>query len=80
LPLNDKVTIICGDIFKWYPLKGIKYDVIYFDIWNNICGDNYEDMKKLNRRFAKRLNRDNPECWMSSWRHAEHKKLHKERW
>ena len=74
LPLNDKVMIICGDILTWKPPKGIKYDTIYFDIWNAICEDNYEDMKLLNRRFGRKLNRDNPNCWMSSWRYDEVKK------
>lgn len=74
LPLNGKVEVVHGDIFEWYPPKGIKYDTIYFDIWDNICGDNYEEMKKLHRRFARRLNRDNPNCWMSCWRHKETKR------
>ncbi len=68
LPINDKVNVICGDILKWYPPKSIKYDTIYFDIWNDLCSDNYEEMKKLHRRFASRLNRENPNCWMSCWR------------
>jgi len=74
LPLNGKVTIVHGDIFEWYPPKGVKYDTIYFDIWDNICGDNYEEMKKLHRRFARRLNRDNPNCWMSCWRYKDTKR------
>lgn len=73
LPLNGKVTIICDDVFVWYPPKGVKYSTIYFDIWNSICDDDYEEMKKLHRRFARRLNRENPDFWMSSWRHAETK-------
>jgi len=76
LPLNGKASVICGDVFEWYPPKGTKYDTIYFDIWNDSGGDNYEDMKKLNRRFARRLNRDNPDCWMSSWRYKETKRSH----
>lgn len=68
LPLNDNVSVICGDILEWYPPKGVKYDTIYFDIWNSVCADNYEEMKKLHRRFARRLNRENPNCWMSCWR------------
>lgn len=68
LPLNDKVNIIQGDILQWWPENGQKWDTIYFDIWNNISEDNMEDMKRLHRRFGKRLNRDNPKCWMNSWR------------
>jgi len=71
LPLNEKVTVICGDILKWYPPKGVLYDIIYFDIWSAVCGDNYPVMKTLHRRFARRLRRTNPRCWMGSWRRDE---------
>lgn len=82
LPLNEKTTVLCGDILKWYPPKGVLYDVMYFDIWNSVCGDHYEDMKRLHRRFARRLNRANPACWMGSWRREDCKKAYKEsgRW
>jgi len=71
LPLNGKVAIICGDVFEWYPEKDVKYDTIYFDIWNYVCGDHYEDMKKLHRRYGKKLNHDNPNSWMSCWRYKD---------
>lgn len=73
LQLNGKVNVICGDILEWYPPKGVMYDVMYFDIWNGLCEDNYDDMKRLHRRFARRLNRENPNCWMSCWRYVETK-------
>ncbi len=79
LPLNGKTTIICGDIFEWLPeAKEARFDTIYFDIWEAFSADNYEDMKKLNRRFGRRLNRNNPNCWMSSWRHRETKRSYLE--
>ncbi len=74
LPLNDKVTILCDDILTWKPPADMKYDTIYFDIWNAICEDNYDDMVLLNRRYGRKLNRDNPACYMSSWRYDEIKK------
>jgi spermidine synthase len=77
LPLNGKVNVICGDIFEWYPPVSVKYDTMYFDVWDSICGDNYEEMKTLHRRFARRLNRDNPNYYMSCWRHEETKRLYK---
>jgi len=63
LPLNKKVTIVHGDIFDYIPTQ--KFDTIYFDIWDNICGDNWEEMKKLHRKFRSKLK---PNGWMSSWR------------
>jgi len=73
LPLNDKVMIIKADIFNWTTDK--KFDTIYFDIWNNICGDNYPEMVKLHRKFKWKLNRNNPNCFMDSWRRDDCKRL-----
>jgi len=78
LKLHSNVNIICADIFEWVPLQGMKYDVIYFDIWSEICGDNYTEMKRLHRKFCRKLNRDNPECYMNSWRRNCAKKLYKQ--
>jgi spermidine synthase len=64
---NKKFSIIHGDIFKYKPEKGRKWDTIYFDIWNDICTDNLVEITKLKRKFARRLNRENPECWMGAW-------------
>jgi hypothetical protein len=65
--LNRKLTVIHGDIFKYKPERGKKWDTIYFDIWYNICADNLEEITKLKRKFARRLNRTNPKCWMGAW-------------
>lgn len=75
LPLNSKVRIVCQDIFK-YKATDKTFDVIYFDIWDKISGDNYEEMKKLHRRFGKKLC---PNGWMGSWRREECRKRAKER-
>lgn len=34
LDFNEKVNIICADVFEWKPERGIKYDMAYMDIWN----------------------------------------------
>ena len=70
LPFNKKVTVLHEDIFDLTP--GTGYDTIYFDIWNNICSDNYEDMKVLHRRWRNKLNKDG---WMNSWRFDRCKRL-----
>jgi len=58
---NKKVTIIHADAFNWKPPKGIKYDCVWHDIWDYICADNLEDMKKLHRKYGKRT------IWQASW-------------
>ena len=70
LNFNEKVNIICADVFEWKPEKGVKYDVSYMDIWNWINEDIYEEeMKPLKRKYARFLrskqenhNRYN-KCW-----------------
>lgn len=64
---SDKLSIICADIFEWKPVKGTKYDVIYFDIWPDICTDNLDEISRLHNKFKFSLNRSNPNSWMDSW-------------
>jgi len=58
---GDKIEIINADILKWKSDKNVVYDVSWYDIWEDICGDNLEEMKKLHRRFAKKTK------WQGSW-------------
>jgi len=62
-----KLKIVQADIFEWKPDKGVKYDTIYFDIWYNMCTDNLKSISKLNRKFARCLNRDNYDSWRGAW-------------
>lgn len=88
IPLNKKVKIVNADIFKWSPPKGAKYDTIYFDIWDEIGGDNYPATKELHKRFRKYLNKEGGlHWWMNSWRRDDFKRKYfenradeKERW
>ena len=73
LPLNDKVRIINADVFKW-EIDG-KYDTIYMDIWNVIDGDYWAEHKKLNRKYIKAVNKENPNAWKYSWRKSDFQRL-----
>ena len=66
---GDKIEIIQADALTWKPPKGIKYDMVWHDIWPDICGDNYEEMKKLHRRFGRFAD------WQGSWCRREMKRL-----
>lgn len=52
LKLNGKVNIVISDINDFVPDK--KYDYVYCDIWNDISGDNFDEMCKLNTKFTGR--------------------------
>ena len=68
LPGGEKLKVIEADILEWKPPKGQTWDVIYFDIWPNICVDNLDEMATLHRRFGRRKN---PGGWMDSWQKRE---------
>ena len=58
---DSRVTIVHADAFEWKPPKGKRYDVVWHDIWNNICTDNLPEMHTLHRKYGKRCN------WQGSW-------------
>jgi len=47
--------------FEWKPPKGFHLDYVYHDIWDDLCADNLEGMKKLHRKYGKWT--DNQMSW-----------------
>jgi len=74
---HPKMRLEHADIFEWEPPEDAKYDIIYFDIWNDICGDNYPETIKLHKKFSKYRK---PGGWIGSWRRADHRKQHTGKW
>lgn len=81
LPFNEKVKIICADVFDWKPERGKKYDMAYMDIWSWISSDIYKkEMQPLKRKYArflkskeenqKRFNK----CW-AEWQAKNNRRL-----
>lgn len=59
---NDKrVTIIHANAFEWKPPKGIRYTIVWHDIWDDICADNLPEMTRLHRKYGRRTD------WQDSW-------------
>ena len=71
---DDRVKIICADAYIWKPPKGVKYDVVWHDIWDSICTDNLEEMKTLHRKYGRRCN------WQGSWCRARVELLRERGW
>jgi hypothetical protein len=71
LPRSSKLAIHMGDIFVWRPPPGVRYDVIWFDIWPDIAPNRLPEMAELHGRFAPYLNHNNSACWMESWHRRE---------
>lgn len=60
-PKDKYLIIVHADAFEYKPQKGQRYGAVWHDIWDNICGDNLEDMKKLHRKYGRRTD------WQGSW-------------
>lgn len=60
-PKDKYLIIVHADAFEYKPQKGQRFGAVWHDIWDNICEDNLEDMKKLHRKYGRRTD------WQGSW-------------
>ena len=69
----DKLSIVQGDCFEYHKdlPKEKKWDCVYGDIWIDINGDNYPEMKTITKNFKHRINRKNPNCILDHWLKTE---------
>lgn len=58
---GDRCEIVQADALEWAPPKGVRYGVVWHDIWNSLCWDNLADMHRLHRRYGRRAD------WQGSW-------------
>lgn len=70
----NRLSIVMADALSWKPPKGKRYDCIWHDIWPEICGDNYESMKKLRRKYGQYTN------WQDAWCAEWVKELNRSNW
>lgn len=61
---NPKVDIVYGDAFTFTPPKGIRYDAVWHDIWDEISSDNLKGMAQLHRKYCKTT--DFQDSWAKS--------------
>lgn len=62
---DSRVEIVCADAVTYQPPKGIRYGMVWHDIWDNITSDNLPQMKALHRKYGRRTD------WQGSWCRAE---------
>lgn len=58
---GERVEIVEADAFDYKPPKGVHYDMVWHDIWDNICVTNLPEMHKLHRKYGRRC------TWQGSW-------------
>lgn len=61
-----RFRVIQGDAFTWDLPRGFKWDFIWHDIWDDLCFDNWDGMKSLHRRFARR-HVNGQDSWGRDW-------------
>ena len=59
---DSRVAIINADAFDYKPPKGKVYNAVWHDIWDNICADNLDEMKKLTRKYGRVANYQESWC------------------
>ena len=59
---DGQLSIIHADALEWKSPKGKVYNCVWHDIWPNICGDYYDDMKRLHRKYARKTKYQNSWC------------------
>ena len=60
-PKDKYIIIVHADALEFKPQKGQRFGAVWHDIWDNICADNLEDMKKLHRKYGRHCD------WQGSW-------------
>lgn len=58
---DSRLQIIWADAMDWTPPKGVRYSVAWHDIWDNICTDNSPEIRRLKRKYCKRVD------WQGAW-------------
>lgn len=51
---GDKVEIINADAYEYQPPKGVRYGMVWHDIWDDLCTDNLPEMERLHRKYGRR--------------------------
>jgi hypothetical protein len=59
-----RLEVVHADIFDWRPPAGVKWDVLYFDVWATKSPTNLGQIAQLHQRFK---GRKRPGGWMDSW-------------
>lgn len=72
---HPKITVIHADAYEWTPPKGMVYDAVWHDVWDDLCTDNLEEMSKLHRKYGRRSK------WQGSWgrEHLQSKRRYEKR-
>jgi len=69
---GDRLEIRHADALTYKAPKGERYNVVWHDIWPDICEDNLDTMATLHRKYGRRCD------WQGSWQRHQLKALRRE--
>lgn len=67
-----RCEVVRSSAFDYQPPKGVRYGAVWHDIWDNICQDNFEEMKRLHRKYGRRTD------WQGSWGRPQIERMNRE--
>ena len=65
---DERVAFVHADALEYKPSTKKLYQMVWHDIWDNICSDNLPQMQKLHRKYGKKAE------WQGSWCHDQCKR------
>jgi hypothetical protein len=68
---SERCQVVQASAFDFKPPKGVRYGAVWHDIWDSICQDNYEEMKRLHRKYGRRSD------WQGSWSRPEIERMNR---
>ena len=72
---DPRVTFVHADALQYKPPKGVRFQMVWHDIWDDICADNLPQMHALHRKYGRRTD------WQGSWgRHEIERNLAQRGW
>lgn len=71
---KQSLQVIQADAFVWRPPKGVVYDAIWSDIWDNLCTDNIAEFTKLKRIYCRKKK------WHGFWCEMDVQRLRMRGW
>jgi len=58
---DPRVTFVHADAMEFKPPAGKRFQMVWHDIWDDICADNLPQMHKLHRKYGRCAD------WQGSW-------------
>ena len=65
---DERVAFVHADALEYKPSTKKLYQMVWHDIWDNICSDNLPQMQTLHRKYGKKAE------WQGSWCHDQCKR------